>query len=134
MPGLSMISRRGCTRMPRPPLRMRSGFLLFATMLKPLLRRFQTVEHSHQPACTCAIPVQLEHPSHTVGELATGGNRLTRTCGKQTLPRDGPNVVGGQLDLRDCGPVHQLIKRGVKIGIVLQPTLMGCDVRVSHYP
>src|SRR5215471_18948876 len=112
--------------------RLRSGFLLFSTVLKPLLRCFQTVEHPYQPTCACAVPVQLEHTSHAVRELTAGGKRLTGACGKQPLPRNCPNVLGGQSDLRDCGPVNQLIKRGIKLWIVLQTALMGCDVRVSH--
>ena len=51
----------------------------------------------------------------------------------ETLPRDCPNVVGGHLDLRDCSPINQLIKRGIEVWIVLQPTLVGRDIRVSHH-
>src|SRR5215469_853645 len=124
MPGLSMISLRGWYRAPRFPVRLRSGFLLFSAVRKPLLRRFQTVEHPYHPAGPCAVPVQLEHASHAVRELTAGGKCLTGTRGKQPLPCDGPNVIRGQLDLRDCGSVDQLIKRRIKVRIALQPTLV----------
>src|SRR5215831_1670288 len=72
-----------------------SGFLLHPNRLQPLSCSIKPTEHPHQPSCSRRFPINLEHSSHAVRELAARGESLPRTCRKQPLP-------GYRLDLRCC--------------------------------